>query len=109
MNITFFYLMEIHPNTGFALTCTSIRGTMSAGRASASPCHRRGPFTTVAVDGININRAVNDIDAEQSGSVLTDVIIILELSRMLIIAEELIVAIAREGIQHGDPPADDGS
>jgi hypothetical protein len=82
---------------------------MSAGRASASPCRRRGPFTAVAVDGIDINRAVNDIDAEQSGSVLTDVVVVLELSLMPIIAEELIVVVVGEGIRHGDPPTDDGS
>jgi hypothetical protein len=82
---------------------------MSVGRASASPCRRRGPFTTVAVDDININWAVTDIDAEQSGSVLTDVVVILELSLVLIITEKLIIAVAREGIRHGDPPADDGS
>jgi hypothetical protein len=76
---------------------------MSTGRASASPCRHRGPFTTIAVDGIDINRAITDIDVEQSGSVLMDVIVVLELSLMLIIIEELIIAVAKEGIRHGDP------
>jgi hypothetical protein len=39
---------------------------MSVGRASASPCRHRGPSTTVAIDGIDIDRktAVTKIDAE---------------------------------------------
>jgi hypothetical protein len=74
---------------------------MSAGRASASPCHRRGPSTTITIDVIGIDRktAVIEIDVEQSGSVLTDIVAVLDVQLML---DEVIIVVADGGIRHGD-------
>jgi hypothetical protein len=43
----------------------------------ANPCHHRSPSTTVAGIDIDRNRAVTDIDTEQRGSILTDVVVVL--------------------------------
>ena len=50
---------------------------MSVG--GATPCRRRGPFTTIAgidIDDVVRKATVTDINAKQRSSILTDVIVV---------------------------------
>jgi hypothetical protein len=62
----------------------------------------RGPSTAVAIEGIDIDGrkgAVAGIDTEQSGSILTEVVVVLHLLQLVLEG----AIIAGGGIRHGIP------
>jgi hypothetical protein len=73
----------------------------------ASPCRHCGPSTTVVGIDIDRNRAVTDIDTEQRGSVLTDVVIVLRdqpgRDEVIVASEGIVIRLFHGDLDHGRP------